>query len=207
MRVGIIGSGNIGGAVARLLVDAGHEVALANSRGPETLADVTGELGEGAHADTPAGAAAFGEIVLVAIPVRGYPGLPADRLAGKIVIDAGNYYPQRDGNIAELDDESTTSTEWLAAQLPGATVVKGFNSLYSQTLRDRGAPDAGDDRIAVFIAGDDQPAKHRVAALIDELGFAPVDTGTLAAGGARHAPGGALYGEVLTAREATQALA
>jgi 8-hydroxy-5-deazaflavin:NADPH oxidoreductase len=140
MRVGIIGSGNIGSAVAQLLVHAGHEVAIANSRGPETLADLVAELGERAHAETTAGAAAFGDIVVVAIPVFAYAELPAQELAGRIVVDAGNYYPQRDGNIAELDDDSTTSAEWLAAQLPGATVVKAFNSLQSHVLRDRGRP-------------------------------------------------------------------
>jgi predicted dinucleotide-binding enzyme len=207
MRIGIIGTGHIGGTLARRLMDAGHEVALANSRGPETLAELTTELGERARAETLAGAAAFGDIVVVAIPFGRYPDLPADELRGKTVVDAGNYYAQRDGAFAEIDDDSTTSTEIVAAHLPGAHVVKAFNSLFWEVLRDRGAPDAGDDRIASFIAGDDPGAKQRVAALIEELGFAPVDTGTLAAGGRRHSPGGDLYGEVMTAREAARALA
>jgi 8-hydroxy-5-deazaflavin:NADPH oxidoreductase len=142
MLIGIIGSGKIGATAARLFVDAGHEVAIANSRGPESLAEFVAELGESAQAATVDEAAEFGEVVLVAVPFGRYRELPAAPLAGKIVIDANNYYPGRDGTLAELDDDSTTSSELLAAHLPEATVIKALNTMQWEVLRDRGNPDA-----------------------------------------------------------------
>jgi 8-hydroxy-5-deazaflavin:NADPH oxidoreductase len=199
MRIAVIGSGHIGATAARLFADAGHEVAIANSRGPQTL---SGLAGGKVRAETVERAASFGEIVLVATPLGAYDELPAETLAGRVVIDAGNYFPDRDGTIAALDDDSTTSSELLAARLPGASVVKGFNTLYWEVLRDGGAPDAGDERLVLFIAGDDQAAKDRVGRLIEDIGFAPVDTGTLAEGGRRQQIGGPLAGKQLTVREA-----
>jgi 8-hydroxy-5-deazaflavin:NADPH oxidoreductase len=206
MRIGIIGSGNIGATAARLFVGAGHEVAIANSRGPHTLTELVDALGGRARAATAEDAGSFGELVLVAIPFGRYRDLPAAALAGTTVIDATNYYPRRDGHFPELDEDRVTSSELLAADLPGARVVKAFNTMYWKTLRDRGRPDQGDDRLALFIAGDDQEAKERVSRLIEEVGFAPFDTGGLAEGGRLQRPGSPIYAKDLTAREAREAL-
>jgi predicted dinucleotide-binding enzyme len=198
-RVAVIGSGNIGGTAARLFAGAGHDVALANSRGPESLTGLVTEIGDHARAETVEGAASFGDIVLLAIPLFAYTNLPGGQLTGKIVIDAGNYYPDRDGHDPALDGGETTSSERLAEQLPAARVVKAFNTLYWEHLRDR----AGESRrIALFLAGDDQEAKDRVAALVDDIGFAPVDVGDLAEGGRKLQPGAPLSGVQLTEAEA-----
>jgi predicted dinucleotide-binding enzyme len=197
MRIGIIGSGNIGATAARLFAAAGHDVALANSRGPATLAGLAEEIGDRARAETVEGAASFGDVVLVAIPFLGYTDLPAAHLTGKIVIDAGNYYPARDGQHAALDADETTISELLAEQIPRARVVKAFNTLYWEHLRDR----AGDG-LALFLAGDDQDAKDRVAALMSDIGFAPVDVGSLAEGGRKLQPGAPLSGVQLSEAEA-----
>jgi predicted dinucleotide-binding enzyme len=138
MKIGIIGAGHIGGTAARLFVDAGHQVAIGNSRGPDTLQDLITDLGENARAATPAEAAQFGEVVLVAIPLKDYTSLPADELRGKIVIDAMNYYPGRDGQFAQLDSGESTSSELVAAQLPGARVVKAFNTIWFEHLKAQG---------------------------------------------------------------------
>ncbi|MGZ4498188.1 MAG: NADPH-dependent F420 reductase, partial [Nocardioides sp.] len=116
--IGLIGAGNIGSTVARLAVNAGHDVVLSNSRGPETLADLVAELGDHARAATAAEAAAAGDVVVVTIPLKSYRDVPVEPLRGKVVIDTNNYYPQRDGEIAELEDESTTTAELLQAHLP-----------------------------------------------------------------------------------------
>lgn len=203
MRIGIIGSGNIGATTTRLLVAAGHDVAIANSRGPGSLRDLVAELGDRAHAATVADAARFGDLALVAIPLRAYPDLPADAFTGKIVMDANNYYPERDGQIEALDSGSTTSSELLAGHLPGATVVKAFNTMYYATLASGGRLDAPrDDRLALFIAGDDADAKRRVGELIEQLGYAAVDTGSLAEGGRRQQPDSPIYNRPMTAAEA-----
>jgi predicted dinucleotide-binding enzyme len=207
MRIGIIGSGNIGATAARLFAGAGHDVAIANSRGPESLAGLAEELGDRARAATVEDAAAYGDVVLVAIPFGRYRELPAAPLAGTIVIDAMNYYPNRDGHFSELDDDSTTSSELLAAHLADARVVKAFNSMYWEVLRDRGRPDEAEDRLALFVAGEDQEAKDRVSGLIEEIGFAPVDSGTLGEGGRRQQPGSPIYAKLITARDAEEALA
>jgi 8-hydroxy-5-deazaflavin:NADPH oxidoreductase len=131
---GFIGSGNIGTTVARLAVAAGHDVVLSNSRGAESLADVVDDLGPHATAATAAEAARDGDVVVVTIPLRKYAQVPREELRGKIVIDTMNYHPQRDGNIAELDNESTTSSALLAAHLPESKVVKGFNNIFFQHL-------------------------------------------------------------------------
>ena len=149
--IGLIGSGNIGSTVARLAVDAGHDVVLSNSRGPETLTDLVGELGPRARAATAAEAAAAGDIVVVTVPLKAYREVPVEPLRGKIVIDTNNYYPQRDGQIAELDDESTTSSELLQAHLPESHVVKAFNNIYFGHLGSLQRP-AG--RPGAFRAGD-----------------------------------------------------
>lgn len=207
MRIGVIGSGNIGSTAARLFAGAGHEVTIANSRGPETLTDLVEEIGSSASAATVDEAASFGEAVLIAIPFGAYRELPAAALGGRVVIDAMNYYPSRDGNLAELDDGSTTSSELLAAHAPEANVVKAFNTMNWQVLRDRGKPGGGDDRLAIFLAGDDAEAKALAAGLIEEIGFAPVDTGSLPEGGRRQQPGSLIYNEPVTESEGRGVLA
>src|SRR4051794_15938538 len=143
MRIGVIGSGKIGSTALSLFVGVGHEVAIANSRGPETLADLVGELGEHAQAASVADAASFGDVVLVAIPFGRYAELPAPALAGRVVVDATNYYPGRDGTIAELEDDGTTSSELIASHAPDSNVVKAFNTMNWQVLRDRAKPGGG----------------------------------------------------------------
>ena len=163
---GFIGSGNIGSTVARLAIAAGHDVVLSNSRGPETLADLVSELGPRARAATAQDAASAGDIVVVTIPLKAYRDIPVDELAGKVVIDTMNYYPQRDGRLAALDDGSTTSSELLQAHLPQSHVVKGFNNIFFQHLRDLARPAAAtgsDERSALAIAGDDADAKDACA--------------------------------------------
>src|SRR6478735_5047095 len=132
--IGLIGSGHIGSTVARLAVAAGHDVVLSNSRGPETLADLVAELGDRARAATAAEAAEAGDIVVVTVPFKAYREVPVEPLRGKTVIDTNNYYPDRDGHIAELDDESTTTSELLQAHLPKSRVVKVFNNIYFEFL-------------------------------------------------------------------------
>ena len=179
---GIIGSGNIGSTVARLAVDAGHDVVLSNSRGPETLTDLVGSLDERARAATAEEAAEAGDVVLVTIPLKAHRDVPVEPLRGKIVLDTMNYYPQRDGHIAELDDESTTTSELLQAHLPESQVVKVFNNIFFQHLAALARPSGAEDRSALAIAGDDADAKKQVTQLLDELGYDALDLGPLAEG-------------------------
>jgi predicted dinucleotide-binding enzyme len=177
-----IGSGNIGSTVARLAVAAGHDVVMSNSRGPSTLDDLIAELGANARAATAEEAAAAGDVVVVTIPLKNYRSVPVDALRGKIVIDTMNYYPDRDGRIGDLDDESTTTSELLQAHLEGARVVKAFNNIYFAHLAALARPKWADDRSALAIAGDDVDAKATVAGLLDEIGYDAVDLGPLAEG-------------------------
>ena len=205
MRIGLIGSGRIGGTLARLAVDSGHDVVLSNSRGPDTLADLTAELGGRARAGTVAEAAAEGEIVVVTVPLKVYATVPADLLTGKIVIDTNNYYPDRDGHFEELDDGSSTSSELLAEHLTGSFVVKAFNSIYFEDLAGQGQPAGTPGRRALPIAGDDASAKAIVAGIIDSLGFDVVDAGPLAEGW-RFQPDQPAYNVRLGAHELREAL-
>ncbi|HEY2635977.1 MAG TPA: NAD(P)-binding domain-containing protein [Solirubrobacteraceae bacterium] len=208
MDIGVIGSGRIGSTVARLAAATGHAVVIANSRGAESLAALVAELGPGVRAGTVQEAARHGGLVLVAIPLHAIDALPAEPFAGSVVGDANNYYPGRDGQIAALDAEETTSSELLADRLPGARVVKAFNTMYWGTLGSAGRPDAPrDERLALYAAGDDPEAKRLVLDLYDELGFAPVDAGGLADGGRRLQPGSPVYGTDLEGAEAREALA
>jgi 8-hydroxy-5-deazaflavin:NADPH oxidoreductase len=191
--VGFIGSGRIGGTVARLSVAAGHRVVLSNSRGPETLKDLVEELGPLARAATGEQAGAAGEIVVVAIPLRAYRSVPAGPLAGKTVIDADNYYPQRDGHIAELDNGSVTSSELLQRYLAASHVVKAFNNIYYRHLQSLARPAGAADRSFLPIAGDDPGAKLSVAAFLDSVGYGAVDAGSLADSW-RQQPGTPVYG-------------
>ena len=202
MKIGIIGAGHIGANAAKLFVEAGHEIAIANSRGAETLRDLVAELGERAQAADVETAAKFGEVVFVSIPFGKYKELSADAFEGKIVIDSNNYYPERDGNFAELDESKTTSSELLAEHLGGARVVKGFNTIWFEHLKTQGNKDLPtEERRAIFIAGDDSQAKEIVGKLIADIGFAAVDTGNLADGAVQQ-PGTAIYNRNLTAGEA-----
>lgn len=203
MKIGIIGAGNIGGTAAKLFVTAGHEIAVANSRGAETLQNLIAELGENAQAVSVEDAAKFGEVVFISIPFGKYKTLPANSFDGKIVIDSNNYYPDRDGNFAELDENKTTSSEMLAEHLRGARIVKGFNTIWFEHLKTQGDVSLPtEERRAIFIAGDDAEAKKIVAQLIEEVGFAPIETGDLPDGGAAQQPDTAIYNQNLTGSEA-----
>jgi predicted dinucleotide-binding enzyme len=207
MRIGIIGSGHIGGTLAELLARAGHEVLVSNSRDPGTLAGLVGRLGGRGRAGTPAEAAAFGDVVVVSIPLGRWQELPAEPLAGKVVVDTCNYYPQRDGRIDDLDAGRLTSSELVASHLDHARLVKAFNTIYWERLRDQGRPPGAPGRLAIPLAGDDPEAKRLVAGLIDQLGFDPVDTGDLAGGGRRQQPGSPIYNQPLTRAQVEQRLA
>ncbi len=179
MKIGIIGAGNIGGNLTRRLTALGHDVSVANSRGPHTLTALAEETGA-----TPVavGEAARGaEVVVVTIPLKAVPGLPAGVLDGAAdgvaVIDTNNYYPQqRDGRIAAIEDEGLTESRWVERHL-GHPVIKAFNGTYAQDILDRHRPAGAPDRMALPVAGDDEAAKDKVRALIDELGFDTVDAG------------------------------
>jgi len=201
VRIGIVGSGKIGGTLAKRFVDAGHEVAVSNSRGPETLAVLVEELGARAQALTAGEAARFGELVVVSVPFGRYREVPGDGVAGKVVIDTNNYYPRRDGHFEGLDSDRTTSSELLQAHLPGARVVKAFNAILWSRLRDEARPAGDPERLGVPISGDDEQAKETVAQLIDEIGFDPVDAGTLAEGGRKHQTGTPAYTDGVPTRE------
>jgi len=203
MKIGIIGAGNIGANAAKLFVKAGHEIAIANSRGAETLKDLVAELGENAQAVSIEEAAKFSEIVFISIPFGKYQTLPPHAFDSKIVVDSNNYYPDRDGSFAELDENKTTSSEMLAEHLRGARIVKGFNTIWFEHLKTQGDMSLpSEERRAIFIASDDAEAKKTVARLIEEIGFAAVDTGDLRDGGATQQPDTAIYNRNLTASEA-----
>jgi len=204
--IGFIGSGLIGGTVARLAIAAGHDVVLSNSRGPETLTDLVAELGPHATAATATEAAERGDIVVVSIPLKAYRDVPVEPLAGKIVIDTNNYYWQRDGHFAELDDKSTTSAGLLQAHLPTSKVVKAFNHIQFEDLGKQGQPAGTADRRALAIVGNDAAAKATVTELLDSFGYDVVDAGSLDEGW-RYEPDHPAYGPRLTRAELTEALA
>ncbi|HRI52930.1 MAG TPA: NAD(P)-binding domain-containing protein [Pseudomonadota bacterium] len=178
--IGLIGSGNIGSAVARLAVAAGYNVVLSNSRGPETLAALVNELGPRARAATAAEAAAAGDIVVVTVPLHAYRSVPVAPLAGKVVIDTNNYYPDRDGRISELDSGAATVSGLLQQHLGTAKVVKAFNNIFYKHLASLPRPTGAADRSALPIAGDDAAAKAVVTAFLDAIGYDTVDAGSLA---------------------------
>ena len=169
--LGIIGSGNIGTAVARLAVAAGMNVVIANSRGPETLSDLISELGPLAAAGTVEDAAKLGDAVVLSIPLKAVADLPDGLLAGKTVLDTSNYYPSRDGRIAALDDSTVTTSELVQSWLPGAHYVKAFNNILAHHIPLLARPAGSPDRSALPIASDDATAKAAAAALIDALGY------------------------------------
>jgi predicted dinucleotide-binding enzyme len=196
--IGLIGAGHIGSQVARLAVANGYDVVISNSRGPETLSALVSELGPRARAGTVLDAAKAGDIVVVTVPLKNCRAV--EPLAGKVVIETNNYYPQRDGHIRELDDESTTTAELLQRHLPTSKVVKGFNHIYAAELTTHGQPAGSKNRRALVIAGDDAEAKATVTHLLDQFGFDTVDAGPLSEGWRiqRDTPG---YGPRRTAEE------
>ena len=204
--IGLIGAGHIGSQIARLAVANNYNVVISNSRGPETLSALVAELGPRARAATAVDAAKAGDIVVVTVPLKNYRSVPVEPLKGKIVIDTNNYYPQRDGHIPELDNESTTTAELLQAHLPTSKVVKAFNHIYAAELTAHGQPAGTANRRALVIAGDDREAKATVTRLLDQFGFDTVDAGPLKEGWRiqRDTPG---YGPRRTAEELRKDLA
>ena len=200
MKIGIIGAGMVAQALAVRFGAVGHDVMLSNSRGPETLADIVASLPGSIRAGTVAEAARHGAVVAVAIPLVAIRDLPPAPFAGKIVIDANNYYPDRDGRFPELDDDRVSSTELLTSLLPEATVVKAFNTVYFRRLLEESRVELpAEERLAVPVAGDDADAKRTVIDLIDQIGFTGVDAGSLAES-RRQQPGTLLYLEFAKSR-------
>ena len=207
MKIGIVGAGNIGGNLTRRLTGLGHQVSVANSRSPDTLADLSAETG--ASAVLAADAADGADVVVVTVPLRAVPDLPDGLLDGAaddvVVIDTCNYYPrQRDGRIAAIED-GLTESRWVEQQL-GVSVVKAFNGIYADHLLTRALPLGSAGRIALPVAGDDAAAKAVVMALVDALGFDPVDDGGLDDSW-RQQPGTPVYGADLDADGVRRALA
>ena len=206
MKIGIIGAGMIGGTLARRLAQLGHDVSIANSRGPETLAALAAEVG--ARAVEPKEAARSGEIVIVTIPERAVKDLPKDLFAGVpddvVVVDTGNYYPARDGSIPAIEQGQPESA-WVAAQI-GRPVIKAFNNIFFKSLLDKGLPNGSADRVAIPVAGDVAEAKSKVMQLIESLGFDAVDAGSLDESW-RQQPGSPCYTGDFTAPELARALA
>ncbi|MFJ4717222.1 NADPH-dependent F420 reductase [Streptomyces sp. NPDC088785] len=208
MKIGIIGAGNIGGNLTRRLTAAGHDVHVANSRGPHTLTGLAEETG--ATPATPEDAVRDARVVVVTIPLKAVPDLPAGLLETAApdvaVIDTGNYYPQqRDGKIAGIEDEGLTESRWTERQL-GHAVVKAFNGTYAADIVDKARPAGDPDRVALPIAGDDTEAKRTVTALLDEIGFDAVDAGGQDESW-RQQPGTPVYGLAADAPAVRKALA
>jgi len=204
MNIGIIGAGNIGANAACLFAKAGHYVAISNSRGPESLTSLIATLGPNVTASTVDAAAKFGEVILLATPWRTPEALPSPKLLeGKIVIDAMNNYTST-GDVQDLG--SSTSSEEIAQRLLSARLVKAFNTLYFETLRTSGKTEPK-NRLVLFVAGDDAEAKAVVSKLIEEIGFAPFDTGSLREGGRLQQPGSPIYNKPLTVEQAQKILA
>jgi predicted dinucleotide-binding enzyme len=206
LNIGILGAGNIGASAAKLFAAAGHDVRIANSRGPQSLAPLLLDLGPRVRAATPEDAVAFGDVVLIAVPwSKKEDAIPdAGPYDDKIVIDAMNPYDE-DFELEDLGKR--TSSEIIKTLVPGAQLVKAFNTLYYKRLAADGKPSGSKDRLAIFIAGDDAQAKSVVAKLIDEIGFDPIDTGSLVEGGRKQQPGSAIYNVPLTTRDAKETLA
>ncbi|MDB4873763.1 MAG: putative dinucleotide-binding enzyme [Gemmatimonadetes bacterium] len=207
MKIGIIGAGNIGGTLTKRLTSLGHDVSVANSRGPETLRDLASETG--AKAVTMQDAARGKDLVIVTIPEKNIATLPPDLFAGEpddlVIVDTGNYYPQqRDGKIDAIES-GVTESRWVSQQLR-RPVIKAFNNIYAKHILERGRPAGAADRIALPVAGDDAKAKAVVLRLVDQLGFDAVDAGGLDDSW-RQQPGTPAYGADLSAADLPGGLA
>ncbi|HKD96992.1 MAG TPA: NADPH-dependent F420 reductase [Micromonosporaceae bacterium] len=213
MRLGIIGAGNIGATLATLAVSAGHDVSVANSRGPESLADLADRLHAVAppevsiEAGTVAEAAKSADVVILAIPFGRYPELPEELGTGVAVVDATNYYTERDGHFPDIEEHRRSSSQLIQEHLTGARVVKAFNSMRWEHLRDLGSPEGAPDRYGIPVSADDADAKGTVFELVNSLGFDPVDAGGLDEGGRKHQPGTPIYTADLRADELAAKLA
>jgi predicted dinucleotide-binding enzyme len=177
MKIGIIGSGKVGSVLTRRLRALGHDVTVANSRGPQSLSGLTQETGAGAA--TVESTAKNSDVVVLAIPTAAVTTLPLNAFSGKLIVDANNYSEARDGEITDIADKALASSRWTADHFPDARVVKAFNTIIADHLLRNGRPAGDDDRIALPVAGDDQSAKRTVMGIVEELGFDPVDAGTL----------------------------
>jgi predicted dinucleotide-binding enzyme len=199
MDIGIIGAGKIGSALAKQFARVGHRVAIANSRGPETLTDLVESLEGDVRATDAQGAADFGEVVVETVPLVAVGALPD--MSDKLVIDTANYYPGRDG---EIDFGGRSTSEWVREQLGGPAVVKAFNTIWSENLAKADRNDLPvDERLVIPIAGDDEQAKATVAGLIAEIGFGPLDAGSLA-DSKNQEPDTPIYGNAITLAEARE---
>ena len=178
MKIGVIGAGFIGRAVAQLALAAGHEVMLSNSRGPQTMSSVLSGI-RGVKVGSAQDAAQFGDVVLVAIPFEHYRSIPAQWLEGKTILDPNNYYPERDGHFPALDRFETTTSRLLAEHFSHSKVVTVFNAIFATDLTEHARPHGAPDRRALPVAADDAGAKAQVIGLLDELGFDAVDAGNL----------------------------
>ncbi|MDB5028073.1 MAG: oxidoreductase [Candidatus Eremiobacteraeota bacterium] len=205
MQIGILGSGNIGGNVARLFARAGHHVRIANSRGPQSLAGLVAEIGSNAQATTGQGAVDASDIIVIAVPwTKREEALgEIEGWDDKIVVDAMNAYTE-DFEIEDFGKK--TSTEFIRALVPGARVVKAFNTIYYKRLANEGAPKGTKGRLAIPVASDDAGAKRVVMELIDEIGFDPVDNGPLVEGGRKQQPGSPIYNQPIGAKEMREEL-
>lgn len=204
MKIGIIGAGFVGRAIGKLAVRAGHQVMLSNSRGPQTLFSLSHALG--CAVGTVEEAAAFGDVVVVAIPLAAYRSVPVEPLVGKLVIDTDNYYPERDGSIPELDTGAATTSELLARHLPQSRIVKAFNAITMNDLEKDGLPGGSPDRRALPLAGNSSEDKAIVSPLYDAFGFDTVDVGPLSEGW-RFERGRPVYCIRMNAADLTAALA
>jgi 8-hydroxy-5-deazaflavin:NADPH oxidoreductase len=205
MKIGIIGAGRVGATLAQHFARTGHEVTLSNSRGPRTLADLVRGMGSSVRATTAAEAATFGQVVVVSVPYGRFRELPAERLHGKVVVDTCNYRPARDGHDPDLDAGTTTSSKKIRA-FTGANLVKAFNAIRWDDLRDRGRPRGDPARLAIPVSGTDWAAKAVVSGLIRDIGFDPVDAGDLGRGGRKHEPGTRVFTAEMSAQELSGAL-
>lgn len=177
--LGIIGAGHIGSQVARVAIANGYDVVIANSRGPETLADLVAELGPNARAATAEDAAVAADVAVVTVPLRAIDDLPAEQLAGKIVLDTNNYYFERDGHIEALDKGETTTSELVQRALPNSKIAKAFNHIFASEITSDGTPAGTPNRRALATAGDDAEAVAFVTRFYDEAGFDTVNVGPL----------------------------
>lgn len=208
MKIGVVGSGKLGMTAVRLFVACGHRVAVSNTRGPNSMPELITTFHGQARASTTTDIGIGGDVIILALPFGRYRELPVEPFRRKIVVDATNYNPDRDGASAALDNDEVTSTELIAQHLERARIVKAFNTMPYQALGTKGRTDAApEQRLALFFSGEDQDAKQTVASLIDQLGFAAIDTGSLSRGGRLQQPGSDMYQTSLHGHEAEAAVA